>query len=557
MNFRNKYDIGLEVEFSNTLRELNSFLQTVRNRLPGFNLQHDGSVETFFPSHRGILLSLNNEGNASKLSGILNSIPIVKGGGEIVSPILDGESNNWQSQIYTICDILEHEFDFTDTDNIDRASIHVHLNLSDSFSLRELKNLVRLSLAFEPFLYRLGGMGRLNRCSLNNFTFSRPILYPSVYNYKDNYYPMFSATAMLEAESVEEFFDLFYNAIWARNHDIKYFPARYVGINFYSLLIRNSIELRYANFTNIPEYIIAWIMLCRQYVIKASQSETSLLNTIRSLETFYTKDDLLEFLSYIQITDPYTKILLDMWNKSYVTFDGTYCKSHVDTFETDPKMLKVFKVDKKFIKDPSPRNAREIQNKVHRDVEYAIVKNRTRACIDPEKDYKVVSLDGNKPVDKKQQFKPIFENIFDPVAKINLPVELEMFEMGLNNAIEKNEEAFWNDFPYNIRGSNLNKVRYVKTRFVGEVACFLSPVFTDFGVHSFKMKKRGMEIKVLFRLVKIREELYVRLSIENLKTKYKYDPALIKLDYDIRKHGYYFYTAVVMEEFFNVQNNNN
>ena len=488
--------------------------------------------------------------NHSSLIGLLNNIYIVKGGGEIVSPILNGETNDWQSQIRTICAMLSKEFDQEDTENIDRASIHVHVNLSDSFSLWEVKNLVRLAVAFEPFLYRLGGMGRLNRCSLNNFTFSRPILKPSVYKYDDgNYYPMFNWKAMLEAESLEEFFNLFYSAVWARDRDVKYFPARYVGLNFYSLLIRHSIELRYANFTNIPEYFIAWVMLCRQFVIKASQSETSELNIVRSLEQEYTTEDLLEFLSYIRITDPYTRILLNMWNESSVAFDGSYCKSHVDTFDIDPKVLQVQKVDKKNLKEPLPRNARDIQNIVQQQTNRTLSKNRNNMPKIGELDYRVIT-----PKNERGNRHEKFEyNKF--LEALNFPDVVDDMFRGKNiDPIE----AFWNEFPYaEVRNSNLNKMKYVRSRFANEMTCYIFPVFTDFKKHTFKMRARGREIHVHFQLIQMaRDSYYITLRIEDNKGTV-YESGLVKLDYDLRRFGYYFNPTKYMEEFFNnVQNNN-
>ena len=59
--FRNKHDLGLEVEFANTLRENDDLIKQIKTYLPGFNMQHDGSVETFFPYYKGLVLDLDAE----------------------------------------------------------------------------------------------------------------------------------------------------------------------------------------------------------------------------------------------------------------------------------------------------------------------------------------------------------------------------------------------------------------------------------------------------------------------------------------------------------------
>lgn len=68
---------------------------------------------------------------------------------------------------------LENAGDFI----TERAAIHFHVGFVNN--LRLLKRLLRILLAIDPLLFRLGGMGRENRGNSNLYAYARPLLYPT------------------------------------------------------------------------------------------------------------------------------------------------------------------------------------------------------------------------------------------------------------------------------------------------------------------------------------------------------------------------------------------
>jgi hypothetical protein len=382
MELRNIGDVGIEIEFSTIERSRRDFQYIIGNNLHGWNLIHDGSSESAALSINGIPVEIdtNNSANALSLFSLFERANSTVYGGELVSPILSGEDNFFQTYIVKALQILSRE-NSNSLFDIGRSSIHVHVNLGDSYRVSDLKNLVRLLVMYEPFLYKISSFGHDTRCLANDFVFCRPIYSPTVYEYDGGYYPIFSHRTLLSASKKTEFFNYLYKSLYCFEHGGKYVPQRYVGLNFFSLLIRNSIEFRYANTTTKPDWLISWIKLCQAFVRTAYGSEI-VIDKERTLDdtSEYGLDEFISFLDLIQLSNPYRDILINLFLESP---DIQYpikhsVVTHVQQFAINPNDLGVEKTKLKLIRG-DPKNVKDFSQELDKVKEnIAYIKNEKK-----------------------------------------------------------------------------------------------------------------------------------------------------------------------------------
>lgn len=334
--FQEILDVGLEIEFNNVKRDTNDFVDNLYKKLNNFKVVHDASAESPEITLANIPIQFfNKEGKNNKLLSILKFKKLETIGGELNSPILAG--NNFKEHIYRLIDFLrEMGESFSTTEQDSRGSIHVHINVGKDIRHKHLIRLLELGLATEAIFYRLGGMGNINRGVKNSFVYQRPLTLPPCVHSNGKYYPIFDYKDLLESSNKTDFYMKYgdtVNQIKMGNH---YVTQRYTGLNFYSIPYRGSIEFRYANKVLIPEWIIAWILLCQSFVNFAltKNKDESFENEYRKLEDNknYSDDEVYFIFDKLNIQDDYKMTLMDIWHETTIpTFDGKNLLSHLDS----------------------------------------------------------------------------------------------------------------------------------------------------------------------------------------------------------------------------------
>lgn len=323
------YDFGIELEFSNVNRGGQNFSREFAKLFPNYRKDHDASCET--PSRYNInnipVIPSNNE-DANVLRKLCRKEIMI--GGEIISPIL-GSKKPWIEDVYKLCDLL-WRYGENSAESL-RDSLHVHVNVGKTVTLDKILRLLTLHNQLEAIMYRLGGMGSINRGIENSFLYQRPYLGNSPPVVKNNryYYPIFDLNDLMNAESKTDFFDKLgdSNYWYARNR--KYVTQRYMGLNFYSIPFFGTVEFRHSNKTLIPEYIIAWVNFCIAFTRLCDE----ILPFDDSFRPLYENRDIsdgefIDILHRFDLDNDYKMILLEIWQKSPTpVYDNLWRLSHL------------------------------------------------------------------------------------------------------------------------------------------------------------------------------------------------------------------------------------
>lgn len=319
--------VGIEMEFMNVNRNDKGFLRDLNKELHGYRADHDASCESPIETFLNYPIVFESNDNRKKLAPFLGSLIV---GGEIISPIRNSLSPNWVLEIEHLCKVLYEHGEREDTI---RDSFHVHVNISRDVPLSVLKNLLLFCGMYEAFLYRLGGMGRINRGVENDFIYERPYLGngPPVITLENNY-PILDYDDLLASETKQEFFERYGNADYWAQRTTRYVTCRYMSVNFYPILTQGSIEFRTANKTLNPSYIIAWTNFCKAIVSTAFHTKKLAVSRFRPL--YENRDiDIREFLEAIRILeldDDTLDVLTEIWELSPTPdFDNVWTKTHL------------------------------------------------------------------------------------------------------------------------------------------------------------------------------------------------------------------------------------
>jgi len=326
--------VGIEMEFMSINRSDRAFQANLRDSLIGYRTEHDASCETPIQTFLNYPIILKDKKAVKRLAPFLSRITV---GGEIISPIRNSNSPHWVGEIENLCQLLiEHG----ETESTVRDSFHVHINITKDVPLFVLKNILQFATSFEAFLFRLGGMGRMNRGIDNDYIFSRPYLGngpPVVFLNRKNY-PILNPADLIEAKDKVDFFNKYGDAYFLHTRIRKYITSRYMSINFCPVLTQGSLEIRTANKTLNPRYIIAWTNFCKAIVSKSFSQRKIVLDRFYPL---YENRDISinEFIDNIAILDldnDTVNILSEIWETSPVPlFDNVWRYSHLP----DPTMF--------------------------------------------------------------------------------------------------------------------------------------------------------------------------------------------------------------------------
>jgi len=334
--------VGIEVEFSSFSREDRRIQKLLGRNLPGYKQVHDASCETPVTmfANTGLIIDFENDEDFKALQPVCRPAII---GGEIVSPIRNSCGPEWVKEIHKLCQTL---WDLGETEDSTRDSLHIHVNVSQEVPFFVLQNLLRLTATFEAILYRLGGMGRINRGVENSYCYMRPFLgngppiIQQIWNNKAISIPILSFEDLMAAKTREEFFDRYGDARYHASNKNRYVVERYMCVNFYPILTQGSFEFRTANKTLRPEYILAWTNFCKALIEKAYSTRDAAsfedcqrpLYENREIPT----EEFLHALSYLPILDVDTiEILSEIWEKSPTPeFDNIPRLTHLENYPT-------------------------------------------------------------------------------------------------------------------------------------------------------------------------------------------------------------------------------
>lgn len=324
-------DVGLEFEFTNIVRSISEFVFEL-NRL-GLQVVHDASNETpaLFIKNIPVRTTPGSD-DFNLLAGKLrlNSGVI---GGEAVSNIYETDDQVWKDSIYSIMGAFSK---FGETESCTRDSLHVHVNVGNGINHSTLLRLLNMSIAYEYILYKLGGMGCVNRGIENSFIYQRPYTPkgPPVVKIGRSNYPIFYVNDLSESKNKVNFFNILGDSGYFAENGARYVTQRYMGVNFYSILTTGSIEFRHANKTLNPQWVIAWTELCSALVKKAFfQSPDETEGVMRPLTIGYVPEDdfisVLGSFAFLSKDSYYT--LIEMWRQcEEIKYQDHWVYSHLD-----------------------------------------------------------------------------------------------------------------------------------------------------------------------------------------------------------------------------------
>lgn len=264
----NRFGIELETEYV--------YRQDIYNKLPDmFLTTSDASIET--PAKRSYILK------TSEL--FINGDPI---GVEIVSrPIYFDDLSDFIESFRKVTAILRT---LGEKEKSKRAGIHIHIETPYPYDVAFLKNLLKLGLCIEPIVYAIGGFGYQNHAETNNFTYARSLSSPPIVYYLDRWVHLYEIERLFSVKTMSGFFK--YMGVDVSNAR-RYHPARYLWLNFYSIIAHGTVEFRPFNKTFNSNFVKAAIELCRSIVIAASQ-KTINCSRINSVFNQYSTKELLE-----------------------------------------------------------------------------------------------------------------------------------------------------------------------------------------------------------------------------------------------------------------------
>lgn len=344
-------DVGLEIEFTNINRNLGSFVNEMN--MAGLQVVHDASNETprLCIQNLSVRVQPGTE-DFNLLAGKLRLNHSVVGG-ELVSGIYFIDDDSWKRKIHTVTGTLSK---YGETEICTRDSLHVHVNIGNAVDHRVLIRLLNMAMAYEYILYKLGGMGCINRGAENSFIYQRPYTPKGPPVVKNRYnYPIFYVEDLLNTKNKVEFFDTYGDSGRQADNNNRYVTQRYMGINFYSVLVHGSLEFRHANKTLNPEWIIAWSEFCSAFVKKAffqSPDETEFIMRPLTIGGISDNDFIDVINSFAFLSKESSQSLIEIWKRSEeIHYEDAWTYSHLKnpTFYENrdkyyPKLFPVAKI---------------------------------------------------------------------------------------------------------------------------------------------------------------------------------------------------------------------
>lgn len=317
---------GIEFECDNLTSE-----QVSRGfRGNNWRVTHDASIETDTRYVSNLFVEI-----PGKNTNILSSQRITIGT-EIVSPILNSDSEEFYRVIENLVNFLQNE---GETEQSDRSGIHFHISLP-SPRLTVIKNIIRLGLHYESLFFKLGGMGYNQRGEKNDSIYARPYSQwgaPCVPLSNGRMGQCFELETILKCREQETFWQYFGDMPY---QDQRYTPIRYQWLNIYPLYPghehKGTVEFRIFNKTLNPDFIYCTFMACRNFIDLANKYGYDALKEMELLDQNSVFEDcdnifLLDEFSTISNLDSKTvKILRQIIDRTpNVNIEKGYVSTHL------------------------------------------------------------------------------------------------------------------------------------------------------------------------------------------------------------------------------------
>lgn len=199
-----------------------------------------------------------------------------------------------------------------------RSGIHFHVSLSTPQTY-VLRNLTKIFLRYEDLIFKLSGLGKVNRGVFNSSAYSRPLSQGIYVPSNGGYYPIINYDDLFATKTAKDFFN-----VWGDSNTqsgTRYFPARYLVLNLAPILFRGAVEYRPCNTTLNYKWIYGMLEFFRNITkLAASERSEKISNIImpvenkRPLSDLYT--DLVELLYFCQLDDKISYIIEDIFSKT-------------------------------------------------------------------------------------------------------------------------------------------------------------------------------------------------------------------------------------------------
>lgn len=312
---------GVEVETINIKREREN--DRVRNRIKEYVREvGDASIESpVFNFGNGIIVSKKDIEKIIPSSRFLGRDSQNIGRWETLGSEIITEPINFSCMEQVIFTLTKNLDSLGEPQRDTRAGIHVHIGYS--YNLKILQKIIESSLWLESLIFHLGGMGYEFRGKTNNSAYCRPFSKSGPPVVESNYglVKLFSPKDLYTAKDSYSFFNRF-GGINLTNPPGRYYPARYMFVNLFSLLLHGTLEIRIFNKTLNPFYIMAAVEFSKQFAKYCMFYQLEDLEE-NSVFEFHTKEfhhNLLEkFASKVGFDPKYLEILHEILEATPVT----------------------------------------------------------------------------------------------------------------------------------------------------------------------------------------------------------------------------------------------
>ncbi len=223
--------IGIEVEFIASIQE------DVRDMFRGWSVVGDGSVRRHLDSLTEDLRYASSRREV---------------GGELVSGII--KTKDLVKELAPVLNFLERVGEVAYGAN----SIHIHTHPEYQWFYKSIPEVYKYFLEYESFFFNLATeRGVEFRGKLNDSIYCRPIKSPQYIPYEGSWWP---SLGKIENVTCKE--DLIYTLGRLNTASNKWYPPRYVGINFVPLIRQGTLEYRMFNFSTNLDYVVGVALIC-------------------------------------------------------------------------------------------------------------------------------------------------------------------------------------------------------------------------------------------------------------------------------------------------------
>lgn len=198
-----------------------------------------------------------------------------------------------------------------------RSSFHVHVGYPKD--LLFLKSCLSLGRYVEPLLFKIAGMGRPYRGQINQSAFARPLDLPpavkvlrrtddSEQEDDEDFYCVSLRTEDLgKATTAQEFWSCF--GLDPRDNRPRYHPARYFGLNLYSISLRGTIEFRFFNYCEESSSMLSVISLCQNLAELMAKIPSKMSDNLVKPDIFKANPD----VDYHNVLETIRRLSKDLW----------------------------------------------------------------------------------------------------------------------------------------------------------------------------------------------------------------------------------------------------